>query len=631
MTRWWPVLAFAVVLVAAPPSHAQMPAPAAPAPALRVVVNDAEVSLPAPPEMRSGVLVAPLEPLVQAFGGTAAWDPATRTLTVTGVSGRTLRLVAGQTRVTSPDGAWDLPAPPTVRGDVVWGPAAAVLWGLGAYVKVDDAAGVLEAVSQVTGVAWRRDGGALAVAITATGPVRATGHLLRNPDRLAVDLASAVIRLPSQDEAVGAGGVLRVRSAQFHVRPYVTRVVLDLDHPMPFTIAAAPGAVTVALGGSPAGAQPSAAPAAASNTPSPDGTSAGSPATPVPRPAGAAPAGGSAAQGPDTPAVPVAIAVPPSAGGPVAPEPVALPPLPEFVDGPGAFHVRGAAYDERGGAGQVTIRASRPLVYTVHEFVYPDRLAIDIAGGVFPPRRQDLEVGTGTVRNVIVSQFRLRPNVVRVLIHLQHKAAYTVVPADGGRSLVVAFPAAGPRVAREPAVIIDPGHGGADSGALGPGGLREADVTLSIGRLVGEALAREGVRAVLTRTDDTTVPLEDRPDLAQRNGGVAFVSIHANASRDPEAAGTETYYRTPESQALAALVQGEVVQALGEPDRGVRTADFYVLVNTPMPSVLVEVAFISNPAEEALLRDPAVQRRVAEAIARAVVTFLAAERQAAAP
>lgn len=597
MTRWWTVLACAVVLVAAPPSRAQGPVPA-----LRVVVNDAEVSLPSPPEMRSGVLMAPLEPLVRAFGGAAAWDPATRTLTVTGVSGRTLRLVAGQTRVTSPDGAWDLPASPVVQGDVVWGPAAAVLWGLGAYVKVDDAAGVMEVVSQVTGVAWRRDGNALAVAITATGPVRATGHILRNPDRLAIDLASAVIRTPDQNQAVGAGGVLRVRSAQFHVRPYVTRVVLDLDHPMPFTIAAAPGAVTIALGGSPAGPP----------------TAAGAP------PVGAPP-------GPGAPAVPVATAVSPSAGGPVAPEPLALPPLPEFVDGPGAFHIRGAAYDERGGAGQVTIRASRPLAYTVHEFVYPDRLAIDFAGGVFPPRRQDLEVGTGTVRNVIVSQLRLRPNVARVVIHLQHKTAYTVVSADGGRSLVVAFPAAGPRAAREPAVIIDPGHGGADSGALGPGGLREADVALSIGRLVGEALAREGVRAVLTRADDTTVALEDRPDLAQRNGGIVFVSVHANASRDPASAGTETYYRTPESQALAALVQGEVVQALGEPDRGVRTADFYVLVNTPMPSVLVEVAFISNPKEEALLRDPAVQRRVAEAIARAVVRFLAAERQAAVP
>jgi N-acetylmuramoyl-L-alanine amidase len=74
-------------------------------------------------------------------------------------------------------------------------------------------------------------------------------------------------------------------------------------------------------------------------------------------------------------------------------------------------------------------------------------------------------------------------------------------------------------------------------------------------------------------------------------------------------------------------MQAEVTQALGEPDRGVHTADFYVLVNTPMPAVLVETAFITNPSEETMLRDPAVQQRIADAIARAIAKYLAAERQ----
>lgn len=280
--------------------------------------------------------------------------------------------------------------------------------------------------------------------------------------------------------------------------------------------------------------------------------------------------------------------------------------------------------------GRITIEASQAIAYTVHRFVYPDRVAIDIAGGVFIPRRRDIEIGTDTVRNVVITQFRLRPNLTRVEIHLNRKATYSLAPADGGRSLLLTLADSGRPGPSNRAVVIDPGHGGADSGAVGPGGLREADVTLSIGRLTARALERQGVHAVLTRTGDTTVPLEERPDLAQRDGGVVFVSIHANASRDPAAAGTETYYDTPESQALAAAVQAEVVRALGEPDRGVRTARFYVIVSTPVPAILVEVAFISNPREEALLRDPDVQQRVAGAIARGVMAFLAAERQAAA-
>jgi N-acetylmuramoyl-L-alanine amidase len=208
---------------------------------------------------------------------------------------------------------------------------------------------------------------------------------------------------------------------------------------------------------------------------------------------------------------------------------------------------------------------------------------------------------------------------------------YSAAVADAGRTLVVTLGNPGRRLARGSAVIIDPGHGGADWGAVGPSGLREADATLAISRLVRDALAGQGVPVAMTRTDDSTVPLEERPDLAQRNGGIVFVSIHANASRSAGAAGTETYYKTPESQALARVVQSELAQALGEPDRGVRTADFYVLVNTPMPSVLVETAFITNPSEEAMLRDPATQRRIADAVARAIVKYLDAQRQPAAP
>jgi len=322
---------------------------------------------------------------------------------------------------------------------------------------------------------------------------------------------------------------------------------------------------------------------------------------------------------------------PPRPDAAAAPEPLAVPPLPEFADGPGAFHVRGAAYDGDPGIGRVTIRASQPLAFTIHQFVYPDRLAIDIAGGIFLPRRQDLEIGSDTVRNILVLQFHLKPNLTRVVVHLHHRTAYTALTADGGRRLVVTLGDSGRRPARGSAVIIDPGHGGLDSGAVGPSGLHEADVVLGIGRLVQQALERQGVHAALTRSDDSGVALEERPDLAQRNGGTVFVSIHANASRDPLVAGTETYFKTPESQALAALLQREVVQALGEPDRGVRTADFYVIVNSPMPSVLVETAFITNPKEEELLRDPEAQRRIAEAIARAIVKFLAAQHQATAP
>jgi N-acetylmuramoyl-L-alanine amidase len=289
--------------------------------------------------------------------------------------------------------------------------------------------------------------------------------------------------------------------------------------------------------------------------------------------------------------------------------------------------VQAVAYDDQDRTGRITVHASQRVAYALRRFVYPDRLAIDISGGVYRPRRQDIEVGSDAVRNIVVSQFQLKPNVTRVLVHLNHTIPFSAAITDAGRTLIVTLGNPGPRVARGSAVIIDPGHGGADSGAVGLSGLREADVTLAISRLVHDDLAAQGIASVMTRADDSTVPLEERPDLAIRNGGIVFVSIHANGSRSIGSAGTETYYRTPESQAFARVMQSEVTQALGEPDRGIHTADFYVLVNTPMPAVLVETAFITNPSEEAMLRDPSVQQRIADAIARAIAKYLAAERQ----
>ena len=585
----------------------------------RLVVGDTDLTSQASPEIQDGVLLLPATLVAGAFGAAVAWDAGAHAATVTGVSGTAVQLTVGLARAQVDGAARDLPAAPVLRDGALWVPALAVLRMLGAYVAVEDAGATQRALAQVTGVSWRAEGGGLAVRILATGPVQVDARALHQPERVVLDVTGAVSRLAAPAQDIGVAGVARVRGGQFHVRPYVTRIVFDLDHAATFTVAAHPGAVALAIGDvrPPASAAASAGPSPV--TAPPPATAPLPPAGPPARGAGTAAAAPSGAPrtGEARPA-PV-----PDASG-VAPEPLALPPLPDFDDHPGAFHVQAVTYDDQGRAGSITIQASQRLTYAVHQFVYPDRLAIDVAGGVYLARRHDIEIGSEAVRNIVVSQFTLKPNLTRVLVHLHRKVPYTAAVTNGGRTLIVTLGNPGRRLARGSAVIIDPGHGGADPGALGPSGLREADVTLAIARFVRDALAAQGIPVAMTRTDDATVPLEDRPDLAQRDGGILFVSIHANASRSIGPAGTETYYDTPESEALARIIQAEVAQATGEPDRGIRTADFYVLVNAPMPAVLVETLFITNPPEEAMLRDPAVQRRIAGAIARAIATYLAA-------
>lgn len=213
-------------------------------------------------------------------------------------------------------------------------------------------------------------------------------------------------------------------------------------------------------------------------------------------------------------------------------------------------------------------------------------------------------------------------------------------------------------------IVIDPGHGGRDPGALGKG-VSEAELVLDIALRLEKLLARQpGVEVVLTRRTDAYVPLEERTAIANREQADLFLSIHANASRNVQARGVETYFlnfaTSPEAEAVAArensaserrmhnlndivkaiatnnkvhesrdfatLVQDSMVRRLAGQNReirnlGVKQAPFVVLIGAAMPSVLAEISFVTNPREAQLLRSGSYRQRIAEALQDAVVKY----------
>jgi N-acetylmuramoyl-L-alanine amidase len=191
-------------------------------------------------------------------------------------------------------------------------------------------------------------------------------------------------------------------------------------------------------------------------------------------------------------------------------------------------------------------------------------------------------------------------------------------------------------------IVLDPGHGGDEPGAVGPNGLTEATLNLAVVGYAQAALARAGVRTVSTRSADYRVTLATRAEIAERARPRAFVSIHHNAEPDGPwpRPGTETFYQvaSPESRRLAGLLYEEVVVALApfnvswvaDTDTGakyrrnLRGEDYYgILRRTPnVTAVLAELAFLSNPPEAALLARPDVQQVEGEAVSRAIVRFL---------
>ncbi|MGC9292943.1 MAG: N-acetylmuramoyl-L-alanine amidase [Acidobacteriaceae bacterium] len=215
-------------------------------------------------------------------------------------------------------------------------------------------------------------------------------------------------------------------------------------------------------------------------------------------------------------------------------------------------------------------------------------------------------------------------------------------------------------------IVIDAGHGGHDSGTLGPHGLEEKNVVLDVALRLGKLLQdRLGAEVVYTRRDDTFVPLETRTAIANQAQADLFLSIHANSSRDRSARGVETYFlnftaspgalavaarenavsnksvyelsdlvrkialsdKVDESRTFAMDVQRSLYEGLeeGNPglhDRGVKQAPFVVLIGANMPSILAEISFLTNPQDAAKLRRPAYRQRIAEALYQGVAGYV---------
>jgi N-acetylmuramoyl-L-alanine amidase len=216
-------------------------------------------------------------------------------------------------------------------------------------------------------------------------------------------------------------------------------------------------------------------------------------------------------------------------------------------------------------------------------------------------------------------------------------------------------------------IVIDPGHGGHDTGTIGPTGLMEKDLCLDVALRLGKIIEQRlpGADVVYTRSDDTFIPLEERTNIANQAKADLFISIHANSSRDHAARGTETYYlnlkgsaeamevaarenataqegvhelqdlvkkiarteKIDESREFAEDIQDSLskrIQKSGKSmkNRGVRKAPFVVLIGADMPSILTEISFLSNPADEQLLKKPEQRQKVAEGLYQGVASYL---------
>ncbi|WP_250122514.1 N-acetylmuramoyl-L-alanine amidase [Chroococcidiopsis sp. CCMEE 29] len=226
-----------------------------------------------------------------------------------------------------------------------------------------------------------------------------------------------------------------------------------------------------------------------------------------------------------------------------------------------------------------------------------------------------------------------QPRPELLSLQLQRSSTVLVPPSTApSNSIPIPSPAPAPEPPATPpslppksrvVVIVDPGHGGKDPGAIGIAGRQEKDVILPISKKIAELLEKEGVKAVLTRDSDYFVDLAPRVAKAEGLNANLFVSIHANSmglSR-PDVNGLETYY-FDSGQRLARTIHNSILRSVNVRDRGVRRARFYVLRKTSMPSVLVELGYMTGREDSPRLADPAYQNQMAEAIVRGILQYI---------
>ncbi|MCE5287328.1 MAG: N-acetylmuramoyl-L-alanine amidase [Pelosinus sp.] len=184
-------------------------------------------------------------------------------------------------------------------------------------------------------------------------------------------------------------------------------------------------------------------------------------------------------------------------------------------------------------------------------------------------------------------------------------------------------------VLRGKVIVVDPGHGGSNPGAVANND-READNNLAVGLKLKDKLSAAGAKVILTRSTDRTVApegsslgqeLESRVSLAETNHADMFISIHSNENPDSSIAGAMTFYHSAKSPQLALSVQSELIKATGAVDKGTSPATYYVLRNTSMPGILVEMGFVSNAAEAGRLQNDSYQNNIAQGIYAGVVKY----------
>ena len=327
---------------------------------------------------------------------------------------------------------------------------------------------------------------------------------------------------------------------------------------------------------------------------------------------------------------------------------------------------------------RVVVNLSGPVKYEACELKNPDRIYIDLQTAAIVPARRTIQVDDRSIKTIRAAQFN--KSTVRIVLDVKPDQSFNVfyltepdrIVMDVSRSDVLpqipppqsqseSVPLVKQLGLKVKTIVIDPGHGGKDPGAVSESGLQEKELVLDISKQLKSLLESSGAYHVfMTRETDVYLPLKDRTAFANQKGADVFISVHINSSENSSARGIETYYlslasdeearmtaalenassgktikdlnnivryiirgaKVKESRELARTIQSQLRIHTGANDRGIRRAPFMVLIGAQAPSILVELGYMSNKQDESLLRSAEYRDKLVRALAEGVKNYV---------
>ncbi len=581
----------------------------------KIVVAGKLVHLSAKPFVQDGTVYIPVD-FVKELGATYSVSDDEDTATVAAPGGRT----------------WVGPC--ESRGDQTFIPAAQAIEASGSDFEWDEASQTATIRAKIKMV--RENGDQLQV--VTSFPVEYQVDSVSNPDRIYVDVSSTSLGAPYTTIPVSGDDIAAVRANQ--INPDTVRIALDLRTPLTYKVTTPPQSdnIQVAMA-----TEPNSSTMASMPAPAVDNVASNPGDTMPAMDSGDSPSPGSDQSAPST-----------------------------MVPG-AALHISNIQYGLSKGTLQIAVTTTGPSAqksrpYKAFLLDNPNRLALDLPGSdvTLPPALANIASATLPLYTEMVKSVRWGlvkdqgPSPFgRIVLDLNKPVSYTVSSSlvSGGVKYLISIitdalpPAANPGgtvVLPQPAVvapevvpgdilsgkviIVDPGHGGHDSGAPGADGLMEKDVVLPIGRELRDQLVACGAKVLMTRSDDTFIPLPDRAQLGIDNNADMFVSIHCDSSgaRNSHDGATVYYHANlPVCRSLAQSVASRMDQ-LGDGivSRGIRSdyvrfpgVGFSVLRRSPEPAILVETGYVNSDRDASVLTNPAMQKLIASGIVAGLKDF----------